>query len=110
MQALPVASCQQIRLAVAPATPDGTHGVDDPGGWQLMAARDLGLPRLASGEQPAFVQKLRTGGPMDRAIDPAAAELGRVGGVDDGVHGQRCDVGAQRAYQQVLHLDPIVRR
>jgi hypothetical protein len=30
---------------------------------------------------------------MDRAIDSAPAEQGRIGGVDDGVNAQGCDIG-----------------
>ena len=44
-------------------------------------------------ERAAFGQQLGARRAMDRAIDAAPAEQGRVGGVDDGVNAQGCDIG-----------------
>jgi hypothetical protein len=33
------------------------------------------------------------GGPMDGAVHPAAPQQGVVGGIDDGIHRQCCDIG-----------------
>ena len=44
-------------------------------------------------ERAAFGQQLRPRRAMDRAIDAAPAEQGRVGRVDDGVNAQGCDIG-----------------
>src|SRR5688500_3792510 len=44
-------------------------------------------------EGAAFREKLRARRTVDRAIDAAPAEQGRIGGVDDGVNAQRGDIG-----------------
>jgi hypothetical protein len=47
-------------------------------------------------ERAAFGEQLGPRRAMDRAIDAAPAEQGRVGGVDDGVNAQGCDIGDDR--------------
>ena len=54
-------------------------------GLQAIAARDLGLARLAAAERAALGQQLRPRGAMDGPVDPAAPEQRAVGRVDDGV-------------------------
>ena len=44
-------------------------------------------------ERAAFGEQLGPRRAMDRAVDAAPAEQGRVGGVDDGVNAQGCDIG-----------------
>ncbi len=58
-----------------------------------ITSGDLGAAGLAAMEGAAFGEKLRPGSAVDRAIDAAAAEQDRVGGVDDGVNAQARDVG-----------------
>jgi hypothetical protein len=53
---------------------------------QPVPPGDPGIARRAAIQRAAFVEKLRPGRAMDRAIDATAAEQGRVGGVDDGVN------------------------
>src|SRR5262249_10790166 len=47
---------------------------------------------LAAVERPAFGEQFRSCGAMNCAIDPAAAQERRVGGVDDGVKRKLGDV------------------
>ncbi|KAG9610676.1 hypothetical protein KCV01_g2988, partial [Aureobasidium melanogenum] len=66
---------------------------------QVESARDPGLARGAAHPGPdldkrrAGRQKAFSRRPVDRPVDPAAAQEGLVGGVDDGIHVQGCDVG-----------------
>jgi len=41
---------------------------------------------------------------MDRAIDAAPAEQGRIGRVDDGVNAQRCNVGNDNLQPRLAEL------
>jgi hypothetical protein len=51
----------------------------------------------AAAEEPAFSEELRSGGPMDCAVHPAAAEQRRIRGVDDGINVEGNDVTVDRA-------------
>ena len=91
---------QQPLLVGIAALPDRPDRVDDVPGLQPVAARDLGLAGLAAAERAAFGEQLRPGGAMDGAVHAPAAEQGRLGRVDDGVHVEAGDVGLQ-------DLDPV---
>ncbi len=60
---------------------------------QPIAARDLGRAGFTAAEPFTFGQQLRPRGAMDRAVDPAAAEQAGIRGIDDGIDGERRDVG-----------------
>ena len=47
---------------------------------------DLGVAGLATTKRAALSQQLRPGRIVDRAINAAPAEQGRIRGVDDGVN------------------------
>src|SRR6266699_917814 len=66
--------------------PDRADGVDDPFGRQFVALGDSCLASRAPAQLSAFLEQLWAGGAMDGAIHPAAAEQGRVGGVDNCIH------------------------
>jgi hypothetical protein len=58
----------------------------------------FGEPRFARGaaaDLVALVEQLRPSRAMNRPVNAAAAQEGRVGRVHDGVHGQSGDVGLQ---------------
>jgi hypothetical protein len=48
--------------------------VDHVRGGQLAGAGDLRVAGVATAERPALLEQLRPGGPVDRAVDAAAAE------------------------------------
>lgn len=73
-------------LALAAAVPDRTHGVNHMPRRQPISQGDFGAAGLATMERAAFGEKLRPRRAMDRAIDAAANEQGRIGSVDDGVN------------------------
>ncbi len=66
--------------------------MDDVPRRQQVAAGDLGVAGGAAIEGAAFGEELRTGGAVDRAVDPAAAKQRRVRGIDDGVKAEGGDV------------------
>ena len=88
-----VAGGEQIFFAAAAAAPDRADGVDDMPGRQPVAARDLGGAGRAAAEGLARRKQFRPGGAMDGTVYTAATQQRRVGGVDDGIDGERGDVG-----------------
>ncbi len=88
-----IARRKRLIFAVAAAVPDGSDGVDHMPRRQPIALGDLGVAGLATIQHAAFDRELRPGCAMNRAVDAAAAEQRRIGGVDDGVNAQGRDVG-----------------
>ena len=88
-----VARRQRFIFAAAAAIPDRTDGVNDMPRRQPISPGNLGIAGLAAMEGAAFGEQLGPRRAMDRAIDAAPAEQGRIGGVDDGVNAQGGDVG-----------------
>ena len=88
-----IAGGQRRRLARRTAVPHRTDRVDDMERRQPIAARDLGVARGASAKPAAFGQQFRPGGTMDGTIDAASAQQRIVGRVDDGIDGERRDIG-----------------
>ncbi len=88
-----IAGSQQVRLAVRSPAPNRADGVDDQTRGQLKTRRRAHLARRTSADRAASFRQLGPCSAMNRAVDaPAARELG-VGGVDDRVDFQGCDVG-----------------
>src|ERR1700722_4429277 len=88
-----IARRQRGILALVAALPDRTDGMDHIPRREQIAACDFGVAGRAAMERAAFRQKLRPRRAMDRAIDAAATEQRRIGGVDDGVNAQGRDIG-----------------
>src|SRR5690606_26773100 len=80
------------RLARGAAAPHRAHGVDDPAGGQVVAPGRLGVAGVAAAEGAALGQQAGPGGPVDGAVDAAAAEQRAVGGVHDRVDLEGRDV------------------
>ena len=79
-----VAGREEVGLAGVAAAPDRADRVDDVASRaRPPAAGRARVAGLAAAERPALVEELGPGGAMDRAVDAAAAEQARVGGVDD---------------------------
>ena len=87
-----IAGGEQIIFAVAAAIPHRTNRMDHVPGLETIPFGDLGIAGRATMQRTAFGQQLRPRGPMNRAIDPTAAEQRRFGGVDDGVNAKRCNI------------------
>jgi len=92
LQAAAIARGEQRLLVRAAAAPDRADRVDDVAGGEAVAPGDLRLARRAAAERAAFRQKLRPGGPVNGAVDPAAAEQRLVRGINDGVNREPGDV------------------
>ncbi len=112
-EAVAVARCQQLRLAVSSAPPDRPDSVDHMLRRQPVAARDPRFTRWTSPDRAALLEQLRTRCAMNRAIDPASAEQRFVRSVDDGIDRESRDVclnesqedrktGRQRAIGRVI--------
>ena len=90
-----IAGSEQLFLALVAAAPDRPDCMDDVLCLQAIfaAARDLGRAGTGAGvERAALGQQFRSGGAMDGAVDPAAAEQRAVRRIDDGVDLKRGDV------------------
>ena len=57
-----------------PATPDRADGMNDMPGGQTVTAGQARLTRRAATKLSAFCEKLGPSSPVDRAVDPTAAE------------------------------------
>jgi len=55
-QAVTVAACQEIVFAARAVLPDGTDGVDDPFGQEVVTFRNLRLPGRTTAERAALFQ------------------------------------------------------
>ena len=80
-------------LPAIAAVPDRPDGMDHMPRRKKISFGDPGVAGFAAAELAAFGQQLGPGRIMNRAIDSAPAEQGRIRGVDDGVNAQRGDVG-----------------
>src|SRR6185312_9407933 len=71
---------------------------------QAPRAGELGIAGVAAAQRPARLEQLGPGRPVDRAVDPAAAEQARVRGVDDrvgvGVRGDVAEVKGDRGHAE----------
>jgi hypothetical protein len=88
---------EQFRFSVVSAIPYRADGVNDVGGGEPIALGEPGIAGFATAKEAALVEELGAGGAMDCPVHPAAAEQGAIGGVDDGIDGQGCDVGAENS-------------
>ncbi len=60
---------------------------------QTVSEGDFGVASGTAAKSAACGEQIRAGGPMDRAIHATAAKKRLIGGVDDGIHAERGDVG-----------------
>ena len=100
-----VTRCEQPVLAAFASAPDRAHRVNDVAGREPEARGDLRFARGATVKQRTCLAQFWPCGAMDGAIDPAAAKQCFVGGVDDGVDIERCDVAFDDL--DALGHDPI---
>ena len=94
-QRVAVAGSQQLWLALFAAMPHRADGVDHKLCRQAVALGELRFADLASVQQAAFAQQLRSGGTVDRPVHAAAAQQRRIGGIDNRIDHERGDVGLQ---------------
>jgi len=78
------------------AAPDWANCVNDEACRKLVATGDLGLASLATAEKAALMHEFWASRPTDCSVNASAAKQRGVGGVDDRVQCQRCDVGFVR--------------
>ena len=88
-----VAGGEQTIFTETAIIPHRSNRVDHMSGLETIPFGDLGIAGLAAVQHAAFKNKLGPRGPMNRAIDPTAAQQRRIGGVDDGVNAKRCNIG-----------------
>jgi hypothetical protein len=88
-----IARRKRLIFAVTASVPDWSDGVDYMPRRQTIGLGDLGVAGFATIQHAAFDGELGPGRAMNRAVNTAAAQQRRIGGVDDGVNAQRRDVG-----------------
>lgn len=80
-------------LAGIAAVPDRTYGMNHMLCRQPISLGDLRVTGCAATKCAALGKQFAAGAAMNRAIDAASAEQGRICGVDDGVNAQTGDIG-----------------
>ena len=113
LQRIPVAICQGFGLAMFPATPDRSDGVNDESSGQTMAMRDFRFARFAAAKRTAFREQFRSSGAMNRAIDSSAAEKRRIRHVHNRIDLDLRDIAADDidfAIEIFLHEQSYVAR
>src|SRR5207244_2376641 len=111
LQRIPVAICQGLRLAMCPAMPDRSDGVNDESSGQTIAASDFRFTGFTAAKCTAFRKQLRSRGAMNRAIDSSAAEKRRVRRVHNRIDLELRDIAADDidfAIQIFLHEQSYV--
>ena len=88
-----IARGKLLILATIATVPDRPNGMNHMPRRKVIALGDLGVAGFAAVEHPAFGHEIRPRSTMDRTIDAAPTEKGRICRVDDGVNAQRGDVG-----------------
>ena len=88
-----IARGEQIVFAKVTAVPDRSNRVDHMLGLEPVAPGDFCIAGRTAIQRAALGKQFGSGRPMDRPIDAAPAEQGRIRGVDDGVNAQAGDVG-----------------
>jgi hypothetical protein len=81
-----VARRELLLLALAAPAPDRSDGVEHVPRPQTTGTCCLGVARPATAELSALPQDRRAAGAVDGAVDAAAAEQRRIGGVHDRMH------------------------
>ena len=85
LERAPVARREQLRLALAAASPHRADSVDHVARTQVPRTRRLRLSGRAPAEEPALGEQRRARGAVDRAVHPTPTEQARVRRVDDRV-------------------------
>ena len=86
-QRISIAGGKLCAFPVRSAPPDGADGVNHVSARKAIAARQLRFAGSAAAQRPAFRQKLRPGGAMNRSVHAAPAQQSRIRGVHNRVHG-----------------------
>src|SRR5262249_28081704 len=77
----PVTRCEKLRLAMPAALPYRSDGVNDVACGEAIALRHPRFAGTAAAKRAALGEKTGSCGAMNGAIDAAAAEKRRIGGV-----------------------------
>jgi hypothetical protein len=91
-EARTVTGGKQLVFAALAAAPNRTNGVDDVTREKAKAGGHFGIASLAAAEFGARRAELGTCGAVDCAIHAASAKQRPVGGVDDDIDVEPCDV------------------
>ena len=85
-EAIAVTGGQQFGLAAFSALVNRPDRVNDIAGRQTIPFSHAGLPRRATADPPALLQKLRPGRPVNGSIHAPAAQQSFIGRIDDRLH------------------------
>ncbi len=92
VQAGAITAFEELLLSSGSTPPDRPDRVDDMGGRQTIPAGEPRFPWWTAAQSTAFGKKLRSRSPVDRAVDPTAAEQRGVRRIDDRIDPQAGDV------------------
>ena len=94
LQRISVAICQGLRLAICPAAPDRSDGVNYESSGQTIATSDFRFAGFTAAKRTAFPEQFRSSGAMNRPIDSSAAEKRRIRRIHNGINIEFRDIPA----------------
>src|SRR5207245_7814179 len=86
--------CQRLRLAMFPAAPDRSDGVNHEPSGQTIAPRNFRFAWPTTVQAPAFHSQFRACSAVNRAIDSATAKQRRIGCVYNRINVKLRDIAA----------------
>ena len=97
VERISIADGEPLRFALIASAPARPHGMNDAPARHRESVGNRALALRNGRQRAASPTQLRTGRPMNRAVDAAPARKHRLRGVDDGVHLKGRDVGLKKA-------------
>ena len=93
---MPVTRGKNLGLTLGTTAPDGSHGVDDALGFQLIGVGDARLAGRTAPKTFTLIQQCGARRIVNCPIHTAAAKKRRIGGIYDGIDREGRDVCVQR--------------
>src|SRR5579871_1943655 len=91
-QTLAVTRGQQLRFSPLASGPDRSHRMDHVSRLQSISRRNFGVAGGTATEFATRLQQLRSGGPVNGAIDSTTAQERGVGRIDDRIDRQGSNI------------------
>ncbi len=107
-QGTTVATGEQSLLVASTPMPYRSDRMNHEPGWEVEARGQLGVARFTAIEEAASLEKPRACRAVDRAIDTAAAQQARIGGIDDRVEREARNIALDDLDTGQISTDPAL--